>query len=186
MFVPPRFDVYKAVSAQIHALFARYTRLIQPLSLDEAYLDVTAPLLERGSATAIAAEIRAAIRSETGLTASAGVSCNKFLAKLASDHRKPDGLFVITPKMGSAFVEDLPVGKFHGVDPVTAAKMNRLGIRHGPFGVSPGPSAARSGPDVPASGGEPCRDVPLGAPRGLPSARPMGGVHSRRCRTVQP
>ncbi len=131
VFVPPRFDVYKAVSAQIHAVFARYTRLIQPLSLDEAYLDVTAPLLDRGSATAIAAEIRAAIRAETGLTASAGVSCNKFLAKLASDHRKPDGLFVITPKMGPAFVEDLPVGKFHGVGPVTAAKMNRLGIHTG-------------------------------------------------------
>ena len=117
VFVPPRFDVYKAVSAQIHAVFARYTTLIQPLSLDEAYLDVTAPLLDRGSATAIAAEIRATIRAETGLTASAGVSYNKFLAKLASDHRKPDGLFVITPKMGPAFVEDLPVGKFHGVGP---------------------------------------------------------------------
>ena len=131
VFVPPRFDVYKAVSAQIHAVFARYTPLIQPLSLDEAYLDVTAPLLDRGSATAIAAEIRAAIREETGLTASAGVSYNKFLAKLASDHRKPDGLFVITPKMGPAFVETLPVGKFHGVGPVTAAKMNRLGIHTG-------------------------------------------------------
>ena len=131
VFVPPRFDVYKAVSAQIHAVFARYTTLIQPLSLDEAYLDVTAPLLDRGSATAIAAEIRAAIRAETGLTASAGVSYNKFLAKLASDYRKPDGLFVITPKMGPAFVEELPVGKFHGVGPVTAAKMNRLGIRTG-------------------------------------------------------
>ena len=131
VFVPPRFDVYKAVSAQIHGVFARYTKLIQPLSLDEAYLDVTAPLLDRGSATAIAAEIRAAIRAETGLTASAGVSYNKFLAKLASDHRKPDGLFVITPKMGPAFVADLPVGKFHGVGPVTAAKMNRLGIHTG-------------------------------------------------------
>ena len=131
VFVPPRFDVYKAVSAQIHAVFARYTTLIQPLSLDEAYLDVTAPLLDRGSATAIAAEIRAAIRAETGLTASAGVSYNKFLAKLASDHRKPDGLFVITPKMGAAFVAGLPVGKFHGVGPVTAAKMNRLGIHTG-------------------------------------------------------
>ncbi len=131
VFVPPRFDVYKAVSAQIHAVFARYTPLIQPLSLDEAYLDVSAPLLDRGSATAIAAEIRAAIRAETGLTASAGVSYNKFLAKLASDHRKPDGLFVITPKMGPAFVETLPVGKFHGVGPVTAAKMNRLGIHTG-------------------------------------------------------
>ena len=131
VFVPPRFDVYRAVSAQIHAVFARFTTFIQPLSLDEAYLDVTAPLLDHGSATAIAAEIRAAIRAETGLTASAGVSYNKFLAKLASDHRKPDGLFVITPRMGAAFVEPLPVGKFHGVGPVTAAKMARLGIHTG-------------------------------------------------------
>ncbi len=131
IFVPPRFDVYKAVSQQIHAVFARYTSLIQPLSLDEAYLDVTAPLLDRGSATAIAADIRAAIFAETGLTASAGVSYNKFLAKLASDHRKPDGLFVITPRMGPRFVETLPVGKFHGVGPVTAARMNALGIHTG-------------------------------------------------------
>ena len=127
----PRFDVYRAVSLQIHDIFARYTSVIQPLSLDEAYLDVTEPLLDRGSATAIAEEIRAAIRTETGLTASAGVSYNKFLAKLASDHRKPDGLFVITPKMGPSFVEDLPVGKFHGVGPVTAARMNALGIHTG-------------------------------------------------------
>ena len=131
VFVPPRFDVYKAVSRQIHEIFARYTLLIQPLSLDEAYLDVTQPILDRGSATAIAQEIRVAIRAETGLTASAGVSYNKFLAKLASDHRKPDGLFVITPKMGPAFVEDLRIGKFHGVGPVTAARMNALGIHTG-------------------------------------------------------
>lgn len=128
VFVPPRFDVYKVVSRQIHGIFARYTSLIQPLSLDEAYLDVTAPLVDRGSATAIAEEIRAAVRAETGLTASAGASYNKFLAKLASDHRKPDGLFVITPRMGLGFVEALPVGKFHGIGPVTAAKMNALGI----------------------------------------------------------
>jgi DNA polymerase IV len=131
IFVPPRFDVYRAVSQQIHAIFARFTTLIQPLSLDEAYLDVTAPLIDRGSATAIAEEIRSAIRLETGLTASAGVSYNKFLAKLASDYRKPDGLFVITPKMGPAFVEDLPVGKFRGVGPVTADRMKALGIHTG-------------------------------------------------------
>jgi DNA polymerase-4 len=132
VFVPPRFDVYRAVSQQIRAIFARYTSLIQPLSLDEAYLDVTAPLMDRGgSATVIAEEIRSAIRLETGLTASAGVSYNKFLAKLASDYRKPDGLFVITPSIGPAFVENLPVGKFHGVGPVTAAKMNQLGIHTG-------------------------------------------------------
>jgi len=131
VFVPPRFDIYRAVSQQIRAIFARYTPLIQPLSLDEAYLDVTEPLLDRGSATAIAQEIRAAIRAETGLTASAGISYNKFLAKLASDHCKPDGLFVITPRMGVAFVETLPVSKFHGVGPATAARMNALGIRTG-------------------------------------------------------
>ncbi len=131
IFVPPRFDVYRAVSLQIHDIFARYTPLIQPLSLDEAYLDVTTPLLDRGSATSIAEEIRAAIRAETGLTASAGVSYNKFLSKLASDYHKPDGLFVITPRMGPLFVESLPVGKFHGVGPVTTAKMNALGIQTG-------------------------------------------------------
>jgi DNA polymerase IV len=131
VFVPPRFEVYKAVSRQIHAIFARYTPLIQPLSLDEAYLDVTEPLRDRGSATAIAVEIRAAIRAETGLTASAGVSYNKFLAKLASDHRKPDGLFVITPRMGEAFVAGLSVAKFHGIGPKTAARMAALGIATG-------------------------------------------------------
>src|SRR6202034_609957 len=131
VFVPPRFDVYKAVSQQIQGIFARYTTLIQPLSLDEAYLDVTEPLVDRGSATAIAEEIRAAIRAETDLTASAGVSYNKFLAKMASDERKPDGLFVITPKMGPPFVEALPVGRFHGIGPVTRARMEGLGIRNG-------------------------------------------------------
>ncbi len=131
VFVRPRFEIYKQVSRQIRTIFADYTPMIQPLSLDEAYLDVTAPLLDRGSATAIAREIRARIRAETGLTASAGVSYNKFLAKLASDHRKPDGLFVITPAMGPGFVEGLEVSRFHGVGPVTAAKMERLGIRLG-------------------------------------------------------
>lgn len=131
IFVPPRFDAYRAVSAQIHAIFARYTPLIQPLSLDEAYLDVTAPLRPLGSATAIAAAIRAEIRAETGLTASAGVSYNKFLAKLASDHRKPDGLFVITPRMGPEFVAGLAVAKFHGIGPRTAARMAELGIHTG-------------------------------------------------------
>ena len=128
VFVPPRFDVYRAVSRQIHTIFECYTALIQPLSLDEAHLDVTAPLIDLGSATAIAREIKRRIREETGLTASAGVSYNKFLAKLASDYRKPDGLFVITPRMGPAFVETLPVGKFHGIGPATAAKMNVLGL----------------------------------------------------------
>lgn len=131
IFVPPRFDVYRAVSAQIHAIFARYTPLIQPLSLDEAYLDVTNPLLLRPSATAIAEEIRAAILHETGLTASAGVSYNKFLAKLASDYRKPNGQFVIPPNRGEAFVANLPVNAFHGVGPATAQRMHTLGIHTG-------------------------------------------------------
>ena len=119
------------MSLQIRAIFAEYTPIIEPLSLDEAYLDVTENLKGIVSATQIAETIRAKIRTETGLTASAGVSYNKFLAKLASDHRKPDGLFVITPKMGPAFVEGLPVEKFHGVGPATTAKMNRLGIKPG-------------------------------------------------------
>jgi DNA polymerase-4 len=131
IFVKPRFDAYKAVSLQIRQIFAEYTHLIEPLSLDEAYLDVTDNLKGIATATEIAMEIRAKIRAETSLTASAGVSYNKFLAKLASDHRKPDGLFVITPAMGPAFVEALPVGKFHGVGPATTAKMNKLGIETG-------------------------------------------------------
>lgn len=131
IFVPPRFDVYKTVSQQIHAIFADYTDLIQPLSLDEAYLDVTAN--RRGIETAwkTAKEIRARILEETGLTASAGISYNKFLAKLASDQRKPNGQFAVTPDMGAAWVESLPVSRFHGVGPVTAKKMARLGIETG-------------------------------------------------------
>jgi len=131
IFVIPRFDVYKAVSNQIREIFGEYTPLIEPLSLDEAYLDVTQNLKQIASATEIAQEIRARIRLETGLTASAGVSYNKFLAKIASNQGKPDGLFVITPKMGAAFIETLPIGKFHGIGPVTSAKMERLGIRVG-------------------------------------------------------
>jgi DNA polymerase-4 len=127
-FVAPRFDVYRAVSRQIRAIFADYTALIEPLSLDEAYLDVTENRRGIATATATAAEIRARIFEDTGLTASAGISYNKFLAKLASDHRKPNGQFVITPAMGPSFIEALPVGKFHGVGPVTATKMNGLGL----------------------------------------------------------
>jgi len=128
IFVKPRFDAYKEVSLQIRAIFAEHTAIIEPLSLDEAYLDVTENLQGIASATKIAERIRAKIRAETQLTASAGVSYNKFLAKLASDHRKPDGLFVITPAMGPSFVESLPVDRFHGVGPATAAKMKALGI----------------------------------------------------------
>jgi DNA polymerase-4 len=131
IFVPPRFDVYRAVSHQIREIFAEYTPLVEPLSLDEAYLDVTENLKGIPLARQIAQEIRAKIHQETGLTASAGVSYNKFLAKMASDQRKPDGLFVITPDMGPDFVEALSVGKFHGIGPATAAKMNRLSILTG-------------------------------------------------------
>jgi DNA polymerase IV len=131
IFVKPRFDVYKAVSLEIRAILTDYTTLVEPLSLDEAYLDVTENLKGMPFATPIAQEIRMRIREATGLTASAGVSYNKFLAKLASDQRKPDGLFVITPELGPAFVESLPVGKFHGIGPATAARMNELGIHSG-------------------------------------------------------
>src|SRR5216683_4935338 len=131
VFVKPRFDAYKAISLQIRDIFAEYTPIIEPLSLDEAYLDVTENLKVIISATQIAEDIRARIRAETELTASAGVSYNKFLAKLASDHRKPDGLFVITPEMGPKFVETLPIRGLHGVGPATARKMEQLEIRTG-------------------------------------------------------
>jgi DNA polymerase-4 len=131
VFVRPRFDVYREASLQIREIFADYTPLIEPLALDEAYLDVTENLKGVISATQIAQEIREQIRRVTGLTASAGVSYNKFLAKIASDYRKPDGLFVITPKMGPAFVETLDVGRFHGVGPATREKMRGLGIETG-------------------------------------------------------
>jgi DNA polymerase IV len=131
IFVPHRFDVYREVSNQIRAIFLDYTSLVQPLSLDEAYLDVTENSRGEPSATLIAEDIRARIRADTGLTASAGVSYNKFLAKIASDINKPDGLCVITPKQGAQFVAALPVRKFYGVGPATAAKMERLGILTG-------------------------------------------------------
>jgi DNA polymerase-4 len=119
------------VSRQIRDVFEEYTPLVEPLSLDEAYLDVTGNLKGIPTAVQVAREIRARILVETSLTASAGVSYNKFLAKLASDQRKPNGQFVITPEMGPAFVETLEVSRFHGVGPATAAKMERLGIRTG-------------------------------------------------------
>ncbi|TCN34148.1 DNA polymerase IV [Sinorhizobium americanum] len=131
IFVPPRFDVYKAVSQQIREIFAEHTPLIEPLSLDEAYLDVTENLKGMDIATEIALEIRAKIKAVTGLNASAGISYNKFLAKMASDLNKPNGQAVITPRNGPAFVEVLSVEKFHGVGPATAEKMHRLGINTG-------------------------------------------------------
>ncbi|WP_419827308.1 DNA polymerase IV [Sphingomonas sp.] len=131
IFVKSRFEAYREVSRQIRAIFGRYTDLIEPLSLDEAYLDVTADAAGLGSATNTAKAIRADILAETRLTASAGVSYNKFLAKLASDQNKPDGLCVITPGKAEAFVASLPIARFHGVGPRTAEKMARLGIATG-------------------------------------------------------
>jgi DNA polymerase-4 len=131
IFVKPRFEVYKAVSQQIREIFAEHTPIIEPLSLDEAYLDVTENLQNIPLARDVALAIRAKIKQETGPNASAGISYNKFLAKLASDHRKPNGQYVITPETGPAFVEALPVGKFHGIGPATSAKMNALGIYTG-------------------------------------------------------
>ncbi|WP_239017724.1 DNA polymerase IV [Sphingomonas aracearum] len=131
VFVRPRFDVYRAVSQAIRTIFLDYTPLVEPLSLDEAYLDVTANQRGLPSATATAEEIRARILAETGLTASAGISYNKFLAKLASDQNKPNGQCVIPPSRGEAFVASLPVARFHGVGPRTAEKMARLGIETG-------------------------------------------------------
>lgn len=131
IFTKARFEVYKEVSQQIRAIFRDYTPHVEPLSLDEAYLDVTEDLKGIGSATLIAEDIRRRIRSDTGLTASAGVSYNKFLAKLASDQNKPDGLCVIRPGEGAAFVRSLPIRRFHGVGPKGAEKMARLGIATG-------------------------------------------------------
>jgi DNA polymerase-4 len=131
IFVKPRFEVYKAVSQRIREILAEHTLVIEPLSLDEAYLDVTENLQGIPLARDVALAIRAKIKQETGLNASAGISYNKFLAKLASDHRKPNGQYVITPEMGPAFVEALSVGKFHGIGPATSAKMNSLGLHTG-------------------------------------------------------
>jgi len=131
IFVPPRFDVYRTVSQQIRQIFSRYSDLVEPLSLDEAYLDVTKDKQRIGSAIRIAQLIRSAIREETGLTASAGVSYNKFLAKVASDQNKPDGIFAIRPHEGMEFVASLPVRRFYGVGPKTAERMGRLGIHMG-------------------------------------------------------
>ena len=131
IFRPPRFSVYSEVSRQIRDIFLDYTPHVEPLSLDEAFLDVTEDLKGIGSAVRIAELIRARIKRETGLTASAGVSYNKFLAKLASDQNKPDGLCVIRPGDGAAFVAVLPVRRFFGIGPRGAEKMTALGIETG-------------------------------------------------------
>ena len=131
IFCTPRFDRYREVSDAIQAIFRRYSAQVEPLSLDEAYLDVTEDIRGIGSATRIAQLVRERIREETGLNASAGVSYNKFLAKIASDQNKPDGLCVIRPGEGAQFVATLPVHRFHGVGPRGAQKMARLGIATG-------------------------------------------------------
>ena len=131
IFVKPRFDVYRTVSQQVRAIFNRYTELIEPLSLDEAYLDVTQNLVGASSAIAIAKSIRRDIYRETQLTASAGVSVNKFLAKIASGMNKPNGMYVILPEDAAAFVATLAIEKFHGIGQVTATKMRDRGIATG-------------------------------------------------------
>nr|WP_317246733.1 DNA polymerase IV [Pontibacter sp. E15-1] len=131
IFVKARFEVYSAVSRQIREIFQSYTDLVEPLSLDEAYLDVTENKIGMPSATIIAQEIRKRIFEETGLTASAGVSYNKFLAKIASDYNKPDGFTLITPDKAEVLVAGLAIEKFHGIGKVTAAKMQQMGILTG-------------------------------------------------------
>ena len=128
VFVPPDFPRYKAVSRQVREIFARHTDLIEPLSLDEAYLDVTAPKSGLPSATAVAETIRAQIREETALTASAGVAPNKFLAKIASDWNKPDGLCVIRPQQAFDFLTPLPVGRIPGVGKVAQRRLEEIGV----------------------------------------------------------
>jgi len=128
VFVPPDFTRYRAVSRAVRDIFARHTDLIEPLSLDEAYLDVTSNKQELPSATAVAQSIRASIREELALTASAGVAANKFLAKIASDWRKPDGCFVIRPEHALDFLTPLQVGRLHGVGKVMEARLQALGV----------------------------------------------------------
>jgi DNA polymerase-4 len=131
IFVKARFEVYREVSQQIREIFEEYTGLVEPLSLDEAYLDVTENKKGIRSAIQIAMEIRRKILERTQLTASAGVSFNKFLAKIASDVNKPNGMKVILPEEAEAFLDQLPVHKFHGIGKVTAARMHELGIQTG-------------------------------------------------------
>ena len=128
IFVKPRFEAYREASSIIRDIFSQYTDVFEPLSLDEAYLDVSEVDEFKGSATLIAKDIKLRIHQHTSLIASAGISYNKFLAKIASDLDKPDGLYLITPEEGVAFVEQLAVGKFHGIGKATEAKMHSLGI----------------------------------------------------------
>jgi DNA polymerase-4 len=131
IFVRHHFDRYEEISSQVFEILREYTDLVEPLSIDEAFLDVTTDKMNICSATLIAKKIRNEIREKTGLTASAGISYNKFLAKIASDINKPDGLFVITPEDAEQFIESLAIGKFYGIGKVTAEKMHKLGIHDG-------------------------------------------------------
>ncbi len=131
IFIAPRFDVYKSVSKQILEILTEYTILVEPLSLDEAFMDVTKDKKNIGSATLIAKEIKKRILDKIGITASAGISINKFLAKIASDYDKPDGLYLIKPEDSESFIEKLPVEKFFGVGKVTSMKMHKMGILTG-------------------------------------------------------
>lgn len=131
IFLKPRFDAYQEASAIIRSIFSRYCERVEPLSLDEAYLDVSDSALFKGSATLLAKQIKTEVFRQTNLIASAGISYNKFLAKTASDLDKPDGLHVITPDQASQFIEKLPIGKFHGIGPATEKRMHELGIRTG-------------------------------------------------------
>ena len=131
IFVKPRFEAYREVSCLIRKIFFEYTDLVEPLSLDEAYLDVSDCRKYKGSASLIAKAIKDTIKEQTQLTASAGVSYNKFLAKIASDINKPDGFYLISPEQGKCFVEQLPIRKIHGVGAATAQKMEGLGVKTG-------------------------------------------------------
>ncbi|MGB8490918.1 MAG: DNA polymerase IV [Bacteroidales bacterium] len=131
IFVKHRFERYNEISDIVFEIFREYTSLVEPLSIDEAFLDVTVNRKNISSATLIAGEIKEEIKKRTGLTASAGISFNKFLAKIASEIKKPDGLFVIPPEKAEKFIETLPVEKFYGIGRVTAEKMHRLGIHNG-------------------------------------------------------
>ena len=131
IFVSHNFERYTEVSSLVFSILKEYTDLVEPLSIDEAFLDVTDNKKNIGSATAIAGKIRSEIREKTGLTASAGISVNKFLAKIASDINKPDGMFVIMPEEAEKFIEDLKIEKFYGIGKVTALKMHNLGIHNG-------------------------------------------------------
>jgi DNA polymerase IV len=131
IFVRHNFERYTEVSAQVFSILREYSELVEPLSIDEAFIDVTADTKKIGSATVIARKIRSDIKQKTGLTASAGISVNKFLAKIASDINKPDGMFLIKPDEAEKFIENLPIEKFYGIGKVTALKMHNLGIHKG-------------------------------------------------------